>query len=329
MFADRTRTQARRCMIVLVLVGLSNFARAGPIEERRAAIDRAMQFLYTMSSNEENFAKFGSDLLWCFYSISHTAGDRQLGRQAAQFGRELAQRWRKMHQDLPANATANDIYTLVLGSYSADRLGFPDPRLKAELLAASRRFTARDYLGFDAAHEPPAIGNPQRYDIFTDALIHSYFGDAYGVPLGAHHRDVLRWLPRLRPYDGYDEDTEFDIFYAISHVIYTTNDYHERRIRASLLPQEFQFIRRKLADAMSDDDPEMVAEAVDCLKAAGFENDPQVLAAMDYLVSSQRPDGTWAGEADDPYTEYHSAWAAIDGLRDYRFHGRVNKLVLN
>jgi hypothetical protein len=137
---------------------------------------------------------------------------------------------------------------------------------------------------------------------------------------------VVRWLPRLRPYTGYDGDTEFDIFYSVTHVIYTLNRYHERRVAASLLPQEFRFIRRKLAEAMVSNDPEMVGEALDCLKAAGLERDPQVAKGIEYLVLTQRPDGTWGDDDDDVYTAYHAAWTAIDGLRDYNFHGWVTRL---
>jgi hypothetical protein len=299
---------------------------ASSLAERKAAINRALNFLHTTASDEANVTNYGADLLWCFYSISHTSRDPKLGESAARMGRELAVRWRKSHQHVPADATAHDIDLLVSGAYAADRLGFPDPRLKAELLKAARRFTAKDYLGFDATREPPPLDDPNRYDTWSGALITTYFGDAYGIRLGASHRDVVRWLPHLRPYNGYDEDMEFDIFYAITHVICTLNGYHERRVAPSLLPEEFHFLRRKLDEAIAKDDPEMVGEGLDCLKAAGFENDPQVAKGVEYLISKQRPDGTWGDDDDDVYTAYHAAWTAIDGLRDYRFHGWVSRL---
>ena len=144
--------------------------------------------------------------------------------------------------------------------------------------------------------------------------------------MGAHYCDVLKWLPRFHPYEGDDDDLQFDSFYVTTHVIYTLNRYHERRIAPALLPTEFEFLRRRLSEAIEDEDPEMVGETLDCLKAAGFENDPQVKKGMAYLVSSQRADGTWAGDVDHIYTEYHSAWTSIDGLRDYRCRGVVTKL---
>ena len=58
----------------------------------------------------------------------------------------------------------------------------------------------------------------------------------------------------------------------------------------------------------------------------GLENDPLIAQGMQYLLSKQRPDGTWVGDADDVYTAYHSAWTSIDGLRDYRFRGKARKL---
>ena len=316
----------RHFLYILIVFLAGSPLRASTAEERHAAIERALNFIYRTASDDANFSRYGSDMLWCFYSISHTARDPQLAVEAAGMGRELARRWRRQHQHVRAEGTATEIYLMILGSYSADRLGLPDRQLKRELSHAALRFKAKDYLGFDPAQGPPALDDPKRFDTFTDALIHSYFGDAYGVPLGAHYRDVVRWLPHLRPFDGYDDDIEFDAFYTVTHAIYTLDRYHEKSIAASLLPDEFSFLRRRLEEAVSDEDPEMVAEALDCLKAAGLENDPQVGKGMDYLISSQRSDGSWAGDDGDTYTAYHSAWAGIDGLRDYRYRGQVKSL---
>ncbi len=323
------QADARLRSLIFVLIaacGAAEALQAGRLDGRHAAIDRALSFVYATASNDANFAKYGSDMLWCFYSISHTARDPELRATTARMGRELAERWRRSHQHVPADATAHDIYLLVSGSYAAEKLGFPDARFKSELRQAARRFTAKDYLGFDAAREPPRPDDPKRYDTWCGALLTTFFGDAYGIRLGARYRDVVKWLPRFHPYEGDDADLEFDSFYATTHLIYTLDRYHERRIAPSLLPDEFNFLRRKLDDAIEDADPEMVGEALDCLKAGGYENDPQVAKGMEYLISSQRPDGPWAGDQDDVYTEFHSAWTSIDGLRNYHFHGRVEKL---
>jgi len=277
----RYNPRVRFFLCCLAFIGTANTSHAAPLDDPHAAINRALNFLYKTASDDAAFSHFGEDLLWAFYTISHTA---------------------------------------------ADRLGFPDRRYKSELRKASAKFTAQDFLGFDPAHGPPSMEDPGRYDQWYGALIFAFFGDAYGVRLGAHYRDVLQWLPRLRPYEGHDEDMEFDIFYAITHVIYTVDHYHERSVSGSLLPAELAFLRRKLDEAIDDENPEMVSEALDCLKATGFANDPQVQAGIKFLISTQRPDGSWAGDPDDLYTEYHSAWTGIDGLRDYHFHGQVKRL---
>jgi hypothetical protein len=308
------------------IIGTGTLLHASSPDGRQAAIERALNFLHTTVSDDANIAKYGSDLLWCFYTISHTSSDRKLRESAAQMGRELARRWRKQNQHVPRDADALEIYKMVAGSYSSDLLGVKDPRLKAELREASRRFSARDYLGFDAQREPPPLDDPARYDTWSGALITAYFGDAYGIRLGARYRDVIKWLPSLRPFDGHDDDTEFDAFYAVTHVIYTLNRYHEHRVAPALLQDEIRFLRRKLDEAIEDEDPEMVGEALDSLKAAGFENDPQVKKGIDYLITSQLADGAWVEEDGDTYSAYHSAWTGIDGLRDYRFHGMVKKL---
>jgi hypothetical protein len=313
------------CCLIAV-IGTANASQAVPLDDRHAAIDRALNFLHKAATDDAVFSRYGADLLWCLYTISHTSSDHELSESARRMARELAVRWRKGHQHVAPNASPDDIYKMVAGAYTADRLGVPDRRFKTELRIAARRFRARDYLGFDATREPPRLDDPDRYDQWYGALITTYFGDAYGIRLGARYRDVLQWLPRLRPYEGYDEDMEFDIFYAITHVIYTLDRYHERRVAGSLLPDELVFLRRKLKEAIADENPEMVGEALDCLKATGFESDPQVLDGMKFLIASQRPDGSWAGDEDDSYTAYHSAWTGIDGLRDYHFHGQVKRM---
>jgi len=313
-------------IFLILLLGVGSAPHARPLEQRHAAIDRALAFLHATASDGANVANYGDDLLWCFYTIAHTSRDRRLSASAARMGRELAHRWRKSHRHVSADATPAEIYDLVEGSYAADLLGVPDPRLKTALRTAARRFSAQDYLGFDAPRASPRADDPDRYDTWSGALIETFFGDAYGVQLGASYRDVLKWRPRLLPYDGHDEKTELDAFYAATHVIYTLNRYNERSLASSLLPREFAFIRRKLADAMADDNPEMVGEALDCLKAAGFENDPQVSKGRDYLMASQLADGAWVEDENDGHKAYHSAWTGIDGLRDYRYRGTVRKL---
>src|SRR5262249_9956436 len=181
---------------------------------------------------------------------------------ARKMGGQFVLRGRNAPRHVPSDATAGSIYLLLEGSYAADRLGIPDRRFKAELRRAVPRFSATDYLRFDPLRGPPPLDDPERYDIFCDALIHSYFGDAYGIPLGAHYADVVRWLPQLRPYEGHNEDTEFDVFYAVTHVIYTLNRYNERKIAAGLLPNEYAFLRRKLKQAIEDEDSEIVGEAL-------------------------------------------------------------------
>jgi hypothetical protein len=312
------------CFLFAVFTTCSTL-HAGEVEDRRAAIQRGLEFLHNFASAAANVKQYGFDLMWCFYSIGHTSSDRELSEAATRMGKELAQRWRWLHPHVSPEATPTDLYNMLVGAYTAELLGMPDPAFKAELRKAARRFTAKDFLGFDAEREPPA-NDKNRYDVWSGALIRTYFGDAYGIKIGAHYRDVLKWMSCFRPYEGLDDSVDYDAFYAVTHVIYTLNRYSEKRIARSLLPQEIVYLHRELTGAMEDEDPEMVGEALDTLRAAGFEDDPEVQKGMAYLVSEQRPDGSWAGDKDDMYTEYHSAWTGVDGLRDYHFRGEVKRL---
>ena len=243
-----------------VALGPVTTSRFIQTDERPAAIQRALGFIYSVASDQAVFAAHGDDLLWCFFSIANTAKDPELRKQAAKMGHELAETWHRGHPHIPANADAEELTQLVMGAYAAERLGVKDGQIKAELRKAAARFTARDYLRFDAPNEPPDLNDPDRYTKWMDALIRTFFGDAYGIKLGAHYRDVVKWLPRLRPYLENDDSLEFDEFYAITHLIYTLDRYGERRVSPSFLTEEVGFLKRRMAEAMADDDPEMVGE---------------------------------------------------------------------
>jgi Prenyltransferase and squalene oxidase repeat len=185
-----------------------------------------------------------------------------------------------------------------------------------------RDFTSRDYLGFDPAREaPPALGQRSRYEVWRDALVLTYTADGFGMPLPASYADVARWAPAMRPYPNPAAPgaTEFrDVVYAITHLVYTLNDYNRHRLLPEWLPQEFEYLRAHLKRPLEGGDPELLGEFVDCLRAFGLpDTDPDIAAGIDYLLRTQNADGSWgaAGDADS----YHTTWTAIDALRDYQW----------
>ncbi|HEY6351966.1 MAG TPA: hypothetical protein VI636_21435 [Candidatus Angelobacter sp.] len=320
--------------------------------DRDAAVERGLRFIYKIASNPAYFSRWGPDLLFCFYSISNTAKEEKLRDLARRMGQERAQQWRSEQTHVPAN-DPDALASFAYGTYSADMLlGSHDSGLKQRLLQAARRFSATDFMGFDPRREPPPADIPElcpkcgyrnprgaavchrcgaaltfrsRYDVWLDALIKTHQGDAYGVTLGASYPDALQWITTMRPYPSApdDEDLFNDVSYAITHVVYTLNDYHKYRLSPAWLPQEFSFLKANIAEAERFEDGELVGEFMDALRAFGEDDaSPEIHTAMDYLLSTQNPDGSW-GDMDDTdiYTRYHSTWTAIDGLRQYAFHG--------
>jgi hypothetical protein len=319
--------------------------------DRARALARGLRFIYRTALNRRNFADYGSDYLWCFYTLSTAVRDESLKRTARRMGVESALRWRRLHHSLPRNADAGTITDYAFGSDAADSLNVRDERLKEQIRRASPRYTARDYLLFDPHTEPPpsdvpdeceydGTANPRgsrvcrvchrplemrsRYDVWYDALITAYSGDHYGVELGAHYVDVLKWLPALRPYRGSENGANpdfYDTVYAITHIIYTLNNYSQYRLSPTLLPQEYQFLRSILREAIAENDADMLGELMDSLRAFGLSSEsPDMRAAMEYYISHQNSDGSW-GEMDeeDIYDRYHPTWNAIAGLSEYEW----------
>lgn len=316
--------------------------------ERKRAIQRGMEFIYRTACETKNFELYGYDYLCCFDCIASTSKDPNVRRLAWRMGHERARQWRRDNPVVIPGADAETIASLVFGSYAAGRLGAPDKHLKKQIGKAAGDFTAVDYFGFDSPIEPPPEDVPEecercgtsnkrgrvrcskcraqlyvmsRYALWIDALTRSYVGEKYGVRLGASFADVIKWLPLMRPYPEYDDD-ELEFFwavYAVTHVVYTLNDYSQYSLSPGWLPCEYSFLKRNLKQAIVMEDPETMGEFLDTLKSFGLSNDhPLITKGVDYLLSQQNSDGSWGdAAAGDIYERYHPTWTAVDGLREY------------
>ena len=317
------------------------------------AIRRGLEFIYEVARDEDFFADYGHDLINCFYFISDTSEDDSLRRTARRMGRERARLWRREHSRLPPDADTDTLSVYLHGIYAADRLGLRDPALKERLRRATRHVTAQDYFWFDPVNEPPPANVTwrcscgllnergrktcqqcrrrlkviNRYKLWYEALIGAYNCERVGVIVGARYREVLKWLPVMRPYRGREggANTDFyDSLYAVTHIVYTLNDYSRYRLSPRWLPVEYEFLKRNLHEAVETVDADMMGEFLDSLRAFGLEDThPLLRTGMEFLLSSQNADGSWGDtRARDIYHRYHPTWTAIDGLRQYRWHGR-------
>jgi hypothetical protein len=322
-------------------------------QDRNKALMRGLRYIYASARRPKNFAEHGDDYLWCFYTLAVTTAHPELKQSAWRMGQERARQWRSDHRGVPADADADHIQALLAGSYSADCLGYPDEGMKTALPGAAKRFSAEDYLGFDPVKETVPADTPDicpgceamnargvqrcrkcgtklamksRYEVLCDALVASYFGERCGVRLGAGFADVTRRISDLQPYRGYDggKNSEFvDVTYAVTHIVYTFNDYGAYRLRPEWLPNEFSFLKSNLTAMRRTNDPETLGEYLDTLKSFGFtEANSLIQEGTAFLLARQTADGSWGEAGDrDVYTRYHSTWTAITGLMNYAWRG--------
>ena len=327
--------------------------------ERRRAIYRGLEFIYQTACDRNNFEIYGHDYLSCFHGIASTSSDVRLAATARRMGQERARYWRRNNAKLSPDLDADEVVCLVFGSHAADQLGVLDLPFKENVRAAAQRFAPQDYFGFDPTREPPASDIPDDckcgarnkrgrktcckckrpiyvlspYAVLVDALTRSYIGERYGVRLGASLREVLKWLPTMRPYPTYDKD-ETDFYwalYAVTHVIYTLNDYSHYRLSPRNLPDEYAFLTLNLRHFIDTEDPESMGELLDTLKSFGLsEAHPLIAEGVDFLLAQQNSDGSWGNRsAKDIYERYHPTWTAIDGLREYAWRGGLRRYRYN
>jgi hypothetical protein len=323
------------------------------IEERERAINLGVNFIYRIARQRKSFHAYGPYLTCFFPLIASTSRNASLRQTAREMGRSLVLRWRAARPALPSDAGPETVGKFVIAAYAADKSGLRDRALKEQIREAAKRISVEEFLGFDPTAEPPpddlpepcgcGLKNPRgrktcgkckkrliiysRYQTWTEALCTTYWGERYGVRLGARYVDVFKYLPDMRPYTVYKKTNYsdfFDIVYAVTHVVYTLNGYGKYNLSPRWLPHEFEFLKANLKEAIDLDDPDMVGEFLDSLKGFGLSDaHPIIRPAIDYLLSRQNPDGSWGDPSEeDLFDRFHATWTAIDGLREYAWRGQ-------
>jgi hypothetical protein len=327
---------------------------AAPVQiaNRETSIKRGLDFIYRLANTAEAFDSYGSLLVCCFALIGATSRDARLRQLARSRAEKLARRWTNAHPLVPRDVSPDLVFNFVLVRYALSRVGLRDGALNPQVRIAVERFSTQELLGFDPINEPPADDLPfrcdcgmknqrgrtfckqcrrrleiqSRYRVWMDALIRTYVSERSAILFGARYVDVLKWLPAMRPYPvGADENVEFlrDAIYAVTHIVYTLNDYGTYRLRPGWLSREFAFLKANVAPACERKDPEVLGELLDSLKAFGLRaSHPLIMRGTKYLLEEQNEDGSW-GDPDEENirTRCHTTWTAIDGLRSYVWRG--------
>lgn len=326
-----------------------------PLPSIETSIKRGLDFIYRMANTREGFDSYGSMLICCFALVGATSRDPGLRQLARSRARKLNRRWRRQNPVVPPDVTTNLLLDFVMVSYALSRIGERDVDFSAQIRAAAKQFSDEELLGFNPTTEAPANDLPypcdcgfrnQRgrmfckqckrrlkiqssYRVWMEALANTYVGGRCGLLSKAHYLDVLRWLPSLRPYPVGDEDVEFvcDAIYAVTHVIYALNDYGTYRLSPRWLRREVAFLKANVASACNREDPEVLGELLDSLRALGLEaSHPLIRRGTRYLLTSQNKDGSWGNpDEEDVGTRCHTTWTAIDGLRTFAWRGRRPK----
>src|SRR5256714_2180788 len=69
--------------------------------QRARAVRRGLKFIYRTALDKNNFEAYGSDYLWCFYTVGASVSDASVRRLAQQMGVELPGPCSQTHRAQP------------------------------------------------------------------------------------------------------------------------------------------------------------------------------------------------------------------------------------
>jgi len=319
---------------------------------RQASIKRGLDFVYRIANTTDGFERYGALSICCFALAGATSRDASLRQLARSRAEKLARRWNRLRPCVPVGAQPDLILTFILVRYALSRLGLRDAVLSEQIRTAAKQFSAEDWLGFNPVSAPPAndlsyrcdcglqnqrgrtfckqcrrrLDIESRYRVWMRALASTYVSGRCGILFGARYAEVLKWLPVMRPYPaGVDEDEEVvrDAIFAVTHIVYTLNDYNTYRLSPRWLPQEFAYLKANVEAACVKHDSELLGELLDSLKAFGLRaSHPLIMRGAKYLLASQNEDGSWGDpDEDNIRARCHTTWTVIDGLRTCAWRG--------
>jgi len=316
--------------------------------ERRTAVMQALDAIFKLAANEENFQQFGNDVIQCFYDISSVTHDPVRSR-ALMYVEQLAQRWRHSvlargwRGDL-VKPPATTILDTIVGLYCMERVGVASNNLKRDLTATLSRvngtniqdnYSVIDYFGWDPRAGPPPQGgiiDPasgiqiSRYRAMCTSLTYAFYIDSVGLDIGCSYPTILQHLKSIRPYQGPRKfriwEDYVDQCYLATHVVFTLSNWGELSLESHLLPHEYLFIREHLPIAVRQNDVHLVGEYLECLRVfAVSDADPLVKLGIAFLLNTQSESTHRWDDHLDAYTSYHATMVAAQGLLAHNARG--------
>ncbi|MEN8150790.1 MAG: hypothetical protein ABFS86_13285, partial [Planctomycetota bacterium] len=300
----------------------------GP-DELAARRDRAvldgMAWMEEFIGRGSHLEELQTDPAFLFLELAETAGREEVRRRALAVARRFAgptaARFLALDEPLGPGETVDLIELLP----EADALGLDVGPLRERALAALAR-----HRGFAALYGVALDGladasSAERFDVamsvYSLAKAEAVFGEEFRVEPGIREvLDVLGEVP-LVSAEG-DRFAFREDAYLATHVAYLLNHYNRLRLDRADAPWVVTYLRANFRAVLEAGDVELVGEFLDVFRTLGGteENDGDIRAGTEFLLSVQNPDGSWGSPAgtEDVYDALHLTWCAVCGLCERR-----------
>ena len=268
----------------------------------------------------DTFRSFGAETVQFFRTIGATSPE-PIKTRALVLLEQVSNKWQSEYEEMAHNGMfMEDAASILKDVYCFEQIG-RKPVGKEELMVYlssdyNELDSAEDWFKFDPAH-PVQLSPVNGHLLLRDALLMTYFADSADVVIaGTSYLDLLKLLPRLRPYqeeplrektdedgEGSSSETSITLFEdqcaLIFTVVQTLSHFGELCLSPTLFPEEYAFLRRKdtMTKALNSRNIHAISQIITCLRIFCVSEDDKVLKrGCAELLQTQLADGSWVPE---------------------------------
>ena len=285
-------------------------------EDKKIAIWNGVKWMNKYSNSGYNFSDYPVDFLEYYYVFGQQVKDKDIRNFIWKTGKFWAIKY--LHDSVSINQPS-ELFDYIRGTYLLSKFGLDIKKNLDTINESLKRFKEKELFPFDLKSKDI------NRDIIADALYDLYFVEKLDLKFKITYKDLISYTRNSIIYDS-SNTIDNEIYRMdqklIKKMIYTLSNLSLNKLDSRKFKNEIEYLQKTIAHSIELNDPDYVGKSIDCLKVLTQVDDINVRNGIEYLLSSQREDGSWLSadsEESDVYAHLYSTVRALSGLIDFEY----------